>query len=196
MKYLLKDGAIDCADNSDESPALCGYSTDKTPTIKPTLKPTVSPIGEEGSCQIPLDLEDTVRVFYEANENLEISKGANVAAFATVIYKCKTKYVLEGNTTNFCLDGQWVAGHPTCRKYCSPLPISGATIRTSCEIFGETISCQQQHRPKTIARITCAVGYRKPTDRTVVDVLRCDDDGEWDYHAFRCEQICGLEGKG
>lgn len=93
------------------------------------------------------------------------------------------------------MDGQWSSKHPVCQKYCSPLPLSGVTIKSSCEISGETISCQQPHRPKTIARITCAVGYRKPIDRTVIDVLRCDDDGEWDYHAFRCEQICGLEGK-
>lgn len=158
--------------------------------------PTSRPISsEDGSCLIPDDLPSSVKVFYEADTSSELPKGSYVSPYANVIYKCNSKYVLEGNTTNYCLDGQWTFKHPECRKYCSPLPLSGITIRASCEIFGATISCQQPHRPKTLARITCAVGYRKPVDRQVIDVLRCDDDGEWDYHAFRCEQICGLEGK-
>ncbi|KAG4075983.1 hypothetical protein HA402_003809 [Bradysia odoriphaga] len=188
------DGTVDCADNSDESSTLCGYSTAVPPTSRPTSRPaTTARPADEGFCSIPDDLPSNVQAFYEADQTHELPKGSSAAPFSNIVYKCKSKYVLQGSANNFCLNGQWSNTHPECRKYCSPLPLSGVTIKASCEILGETISCQQQHRPQTIARITCAVGYRKPVDRTVIDVLRCDDDGEWDYHAFRCEQICGLE---
>lgn len=148
---------------------MCGRPTNVTTTTttrpeRPTQKP-VTPTKDEGSCLVPDDLPSTIKVYYEADMNQEIAKGSYAAAYSTVIYKCKSKYVTEGNTTNFCLDGQWSSQHPVCRKYCSPLPLAGVTIIASCELLGETISCQQSHRPKTIARITCAVGYRKPVDR-------------------------------
>lgn len=201
LKILnFSDGIVDCADNSDESAVLCGYpvdiilSTTSRPTRPPVTSPPTASPRDEKSCLIPNDLSSAVQVYFDYDTTREVSKGSYAPEFTNIIYKCLSKYVLEGNTTNFCLDGKWTDGHPTCRRYCSPLPLSGITIKASCEYSGETISCQQPHRPMTTARITCAVGYRKPVDRTVIDVLRCDDEGEWDYHAFRCEQICGLEG--
>lgn len=136
----FKDGTIDCADGSDESSTLCGYSTNVPPTNRPTQRPTsTTPPTEAGSCLIPEDLPSNVQIYYEADTNRQLSKGSYAAAFTNVIYKCKSKYVLEGNTTNFCLDGKWSAEHPQCRKYCSPLPLSGITIKASCEIYGETM---------------------------------------------------------
>lgn len=32
--------------------------------------------------------------------------------------------------------------------------------------------------------------YHLP-DRQVIQTLRCMDDGNWDYHPFRCEPYCG-----
>lgn len=133
-------------------------------------------------------------VYYASDETLELSKGDFVDSYVSVVYKCRSQYVLEGNPENLCYNGQWTNEHPKCRKYCSPEPLAGITIKVSCDLMGAAVPCSQQHPPETRAHITCAVGYRKPADRTVIDVIWCNDDGHWDYYPFRCEQVCGLEG--
>lgn len=184
------DEAITCADQSNKDPRLCAHSVSNTGTITATQTPIIG-----GSCLVPDVLPDTVTVYYDAEQDQEIMKGSYAVPFAQILYRCKTNYTLVGSSSNFCLDGIWSENHPTCLKFCSPKPIHGVTIRATCEINGEQIECLQSHKPGTIVHIACALGYRKPTDRVFTDVLYCDETGEWDFPAFRCEQICGVEGR-
>lgn len=41
-----------------------------------------------------------------------------------------------------------------------------------------------------MARISCAVGYEKPT-RNVSEVILCNRSGEWNTHPWECEEVCG-----
>lgn len=135
-------------------------------------------------------------MFYLTTPEEEIPKGSYVPPHINVIYKCKANYTLDGISKNYCINGKWsVPNHPKCIKFCSPMILLGITITSRCEINNEIISCRQPLRPNTIARITCATGYRKPTGTVFTDVLHCEDNGEWDFNALRCEQICGLEGR-
>lgn len=87
------------------------------------------------------------------------------------------------------------AKHANCYKFCSPKPLNGKTIKVTCELNGEQIECFQGHKPGTIVHVACALGYRKPANRIFTDLLRCGENGEWDYPPFRCEQVCGTEGR-
>lgn len=186
------DEVISCADKSNKDPRLCGHSMINTVTTTATETP-IQVIG--GSCFVPDVLPDTVAVYYDANEDQEIIKGSYAVPFAQIQYRCKKNYTLVGSSSNFCLDGIWTENHPTCLKFCSPKPLHGITIRATCEINGEQIGCLQSHKPGTIVHIACALGYRKPTDRVLTDVLYCNENGEWDFPTFRCEQVCGVEGR-
>lgn len=182
------DDDISCADISNKDPRLCGHFINTTRTIE---KPTI-----EGSCFVPDDLSDSVKVYYDAKHDQEIDKGSYVVPFALILYRCEHNSTLIGSLDNFCLNGNWsVPNHPKCVKFCSPKPLLGITIRTTCELNGEQIGCLQSHKPGTVARIACALGYRKPTDRVTTDVLYCEENGDWDFPTFRCEQVCGVEGR-
>lgn len=180
------DGHVDCADGSDEDPRMCGYkhTTPMTTTMPPDV---IVP----GSCTIG-KLPENLKVFYESAPDVELHSDEKVEPFASVTYQCGKKYSLVGNNTNFCIDGNWVNNLPECKKFCSAVTISGISIKTACEFDGTSIPCSDNLIPGTIARLTCQFGYKKPQD-TVQDVLVCEDTGNWDYYAFRCEQVCGTE---
>lgn len=149
-----------------------------------------------GSCLIPYDLPNSITVYYMAKPDQEIEKGSYAVPFSQIIYKCKANYTMVGSSTNFCLNGMWsVQKHAICHKFCSPKPLHGITIKPTCEVNGEEIECYQSHKPGTVVNVGCALGYRKPSDRISTNVLRCGENGEWDYPPFRCEQVCGIEGK-
>lgn len=154
----------------------------------------ISIITAEGACFIPTELPDKLGLFYDSAPHNEITKGSYASPLADVIYKCKDNYTLNGITKNVCFNGNWaVPTHPQCIKFCPPL--FGISINVTCLIQNETISCRQPHIPGTIANIKCAYGYRKPVNGSGDDVLRCGEDGEWDFPTYQCEQICGVEGK-
>lgn len=56
---------------------------------------------------------------------------------------------------------------------------------------GETIPCSPLLPPKTIAILSCKVGYKKP-DRIVPDAYTCMADGSWNAHVYKCQQVCGV----
>lgn len=191
------DGNRDCADGSDENEKLCGYKPKPTTVTPPvvvvtTEKPIVHPVEDlPGSCTLN-DIPLNGRVVYEADQNRDVQYGEHIPQFTAITYKCNPRYNISGMASNLCYDGNWINKVPKCQKYCSAVSISGITIRTSCEFDGIPIICDNSLLPGTIARISCQFGYKRPPD-VIQDVLVCNEEGNWDSSAFRCDQICGTE---
>lgn len=189
------DGNRDCADGSDENAKLCGYPP-KPITERPvtaTENPTIYPVEDlPGSC-IVNEIPANGKVVYEARPDVEIQYGDHVPPYTAILYKCHSRYNISGDASNHCFDGSWINTKvPKCQRHCSAVSISGITIRTACEYEGIPIICDNSLLPGTTARISCQFGYKRPPD-VVQDVLVCNEEGNWDSSAFRCDQICGTE---
>lgn len=74
---------------------------------------------------------------------------------------------------------------------CSGLPLNTLSVQAECfEPTGVKIPCSPLLPPKTIAILTCKVGYKRP-ERVVPDAYNCMDDGNWNAHVYKCIPICG-----
>lgn len=79
---------------------------------------------------------------------------------------------------------------------CSGLPLNTLSVQAECfNPTGTTIPCSPLLPPRTIAILTCKVGYKRP-DRVVPDAYTCMDDGNWNAHVFKCIPICGEVAEG
>ncbi|XP_055375505.1 modular serine protease-like [Condylostylus longicornis] len=182
-KFDKCDKKIDCADRSDENNDECQEEgliiLGSTPRVEISTPESVPLFG----CFVPsgtLILRDTYT-------NERFKPGTVVSMLTSVNYSCPSKHVLEGNINNFC-DDEWVNPHPKCIKMCPP--IKGHTIEVQCNLKGEGVDCKSYVEPGTTAKINCAVMYKKP-ERLIHEDLQCQNDGEWNYSPFKCEQICG-----
>lgn len=175
------NGFDDCADGSDENYKLCNYN--KTQIAE-------KPIGN--SCIIR-DIPINGWVKY-AGTAQQLQIGSIISEFESITYGCKHKYNLvhmNSNNTNLCIDGSIENIVPKCIKYCAATTLTGITTKIDCEYDRKLISCNQFLQPGTIAKISCNYGYELP-EGSNRDRIRCDNDGEWDYNPFKCNQICGI----
>lgn len=79
---------------------------------------------------------------------------------------------------------------------CSGLPLNTLSVQAECfEPTGTKIPCSPLLPPKTIAILSCKVGYKRP-DRIVPDAYTCMDDGNWNAHVYKCMPICGEVSEG
>lgn len=69
-------------------------------------------------------------------------------------------------------------------------------MQATCrKVTGETIPCASRLPPTTVAILSCKVGYKRP-ERVVRDAITCQQDGTWDSHVYKCDQVCGTVSDG
>lgn len=139
-------------------------------------------------------LSNNLLAFEQYQNQTDLEANYTVTEFQSITYKCKKNYLIDGTETNVCIDGGWQYKIPECSKYCLLSNLAHFSIRLTCEYDNIVKPCTEKLLPKTIVHIICENGYRM-LERSVFEVLECGADGEWDYGAFRCEQICGVAPK-
>lgn len=105
------DRKIDCADRSDETEELCGYVLD-------VVTPTSSPVTRQpppNSC-IVQDTPDDGFVVYAGDPSVTLQRGSVVGDFIEIEYRCSSKFVLIGNSSNYCSSGSWLFATPKCES--------------------------------------------------------------------------------
>lgn len=74
---------------------------------------------------------------------------------------------------------------------CSGIPLNTLSVQAECFApTGIKIPCSPLLPPKTVAILTCKIGYKQP-DRAVPDAYTCKEDGFWNAHVYKCTPICG-----
>lgn len=173
------NGKADCADGTDENEELCGRPADAPTTEAPLPR-----------CSIRVPSNG--RVFYESAQTIELFNGSLVEDTISIVYHCRPGYSVLGANTSFCLSGEWTSPQPSCIRFCPQKELLSVSTRATCDYKGITIECNSMLMPDTIARISCAFGYKRVNGRGS-DIARCRDDGQWDTTILQCEQICGTE---
>lgn len=79
-------------------------------------------------------------------------------------------------------------------EYCDYIPLNKISITPACEYNDRGINCKQLLPPGTRVTINCAVGYARPENITVPDIIVCDRFGEWNAHPWQCNEVCGEVG--
>lgn len=108
------DRKFDCADGSDEAPELCGYEQPII-SVSTTPLPTQPPAPAIGECVIPEPPENG-RIVSLADNTHEYRQGQIIEDGIPIEYKCYNKYVLIGNSTNYCFEGLWLDKTPKCKS--------------------------------------------------------------------------------
>lgn len=103
------DRKKDCADASDETEELCGYKIDFDQAVTTHLN------APPGSCVVPESPENGY-VVYAGDPSVTLQKGNIVLDMIEIEYRCSSKYVLIGNSTNYCLGGVWLFKTPKCES--------------------------------------------------------------------------------
>ena len=67
--------------------------------------------------------------------------------------------------------------------------IRSPSVLTSCERKNEAFPCSGHLLPGTKATIRCKIGYERPEG--VNSELTCQESGQWNLQAFKCQSICG-----
>ncbi|GAB0088146.1 Modular serine protease [Sergentomyia squamirostris] len=181
------DDKYDCFDGSDETEKLCGKPPPpKETTPKPIhITPTESPV--EGNCKAPIFT--TGRMF--VMNNVEIFPGHIIQNGQDVTFTCSKSRII-GDSVVFCINGQLLPMVPKCSRSCSNVPLNTLTVQATCQTSeGDSIPCSSQLSPGTVADIKCKHGYSMPKE-FVQTRTRCEDDGSWSNHVFKCDQICGI----
>lgn len=74
---------------------------------------------------------------------------------------------------------------------CSGISLDTLTVQADCFApNGVSIPCSPLLPPDTTAILRCKIGYKNP-DRTISDVYKCQRDGNWNAHIYKCDPICG-----
>lgn len=74
---------------------------------------------------------------------------------------------------------------------CSGVSLNTLTVQAACFTpTGISIPCSPLLSPKTIAVLRCKTGYQKP-NRAIPDDYKCQKDGKWNAHIYKCVPICG-----
>lgn len=108
-----------------------------------------------------------------------------------VLYKCERNHVIEGPSSNLCINGRWTNDVPVCALRCNPNFITGASIvPTNCSLNGVEMDCSGPARPGTKAQIICRDRYKRTTVARKQIVI-CDEKGTWAPKLQICTPICG-----
>lgn len=128
---------------------------------------------------------------YSGSER-KISYGESVPKSTVVKYGCLDNHLVDGDSYNFCFNGEWKSPIPDCQPFCSTQVISGVSIQaTNCFLNDDVVRCNEPARPGTIAHIDCKTRYELPGVRQ--QVLSCSDNGQWIPQPEVCTPICGEE---
>uniref|UniRef100_A0A1B0DD71 Peptidase S1 domain-containing protein n=1 Tax=Phlebotomus papatasi TaxID=29031 RepID=A0A1B0DD71_PHLPP len=177
----------DCFDGSDETEQLCGKPPPpKETTPRPRPDTSIKP-QPDGTCRAPTF---TIGRMYDTN-NAEIFPGQIISNGQIVRFRCSTSRLI-GSEEVYCISGEFLPSVPKCSRSCSNVPLNTLSVKATCETAsGDPIPCSSQLPPGTVANLKCKQGYIMPRE-FVQTRTRCEDDGNWSTHIFKCDQVCGI----
>lgn len=147
---------------------------------------------DPSSCRVDNIPDDADAYFM----NKTINYGAYVPNLNRIEYRCIENHAIEGNSTNWCIDGNWKFPKPACRPKCDPNAIDGITILANCyrrdTYREESVNCRLPIDPGTYATINCKPGYEISAE--FQKRVTCGADGRWTPEPGRCTQTCGEQG--
>lgn len=123
----------------------------------------------------------------------KLSPGEIVNSLNLVEYKCLDNHLIDGQSANYCFQGQWRNPVPDCQPRCSTKAITGVSIfAASCFLNDVEVRCSDPAQPGTIARINCRDRYTRQSG-SKQQIITCGDDGIWSPLPDVCSPICGEE---
>ncbi|XP_015117131.1 modular serine protease [Diachasma alloeum] len=164
-----------CQDFSDEEESMCGV-----------------PIPQ-GACRLPMPRPGV----HVSVSNCPLCRPGQIVPELTGLnFSCAAGGSLEGPTTAFCQNNQWVPQIPTCISESQDItcpPLNSPGTRKRCEVLWGPrqgwISCNDSIPVGTKVILECPEFYERESGALHITCLH---DGTWSQLPLRCRPVCGV----